>query len=236
MDNPTCSVEGCERETGVPGSALGLCGKHYQRLKKYGSTDLPERHIAICAVDGCDGKRKAGGYCGMHYARFKAHGTLDGAPPAADLPGERWLPVSGYEGHYEVSDLGRVRNLRRGTVQKTLPDLNGYLTAKLSRSQQVRSYRVHRLVARAFLGPCPEDMEVRHLDGDPSNPALVNLAYGTHSENMKDMQRHGTDRNSTKTHCPKNHEYDDVNTRWYRGSRYCRQCRREYGKPVSSDI
>lgn len=50
---------------------------------------------------------------------------------------------------------------------------------------------VHQLVALTFLGPRPKGQEVRHLDGDPLNNAVTNLAYGTRSENILDVMRIG---------------------------------------------
>jgi hypothetical protein len=47
-------------------------------------------------------------------------------------------------------------------------------------------------VLEAFIGPRPENCEVRHLDGDPSNNRLDNLAWGTKAENQADKVRHGT--------------------------------------------
>lgn len=51
---------------------------------------------------------------------------------------------------------------------------------------------VHVLVLLAFVGPCPEGMECRHLDGNPANNRLDNLCWGTGSENWNDKRRHGT--------------------------------------------
>jgi hypothetical protein len=55
-----------------------------------------------------------------------------------------------------------------------------------------KSITVHRLVATAFLGPRPAGLEVRHLNGDPTDCRLANLAYGTPAENGQDRVRHGT--------------------------------------------
>lgn len=55
----------------------------------------------------------------------------------------------------------------------------------------MNSVPVHRLVASAFLGPCPGGQEVRHLDGNPQNNAVTNLAYGTRTENILDVLRIG---------------------------------------------
>jgi hypothetical protein len=51
---------------------------------------------------------------------------------------------------------------------------------------------VHRLVLEAFVSPCPPGMECRHLDGNPSNPRLDNLKWGTRAENVADTAKHGT--------------------------------------------
>lgn len=117
---------------------------------------------------------------------------------------ERWLPVIGWEGYYEVSDLGRVKSLAR-----TIPDsLVGskrlkerilkptgalYLQVKLARFGQKHQRRVHWLVLESFVGPRPDGMEGRHLDGNPKNAALSNLEYGTPSQNQRDRIDHGTD-------------------------------------------
>ena len=108
---------------------------------------------------------------------------------------EEWRPVSGHSG-YEVSDHGRVRSYRtlqghpckKPRIMKLMV-VQGYLHIKLGRSFQST---VHRLVAAAFLGPCPEGMECRHLDGDRLNARLDNLIYGTKAENYDDRRRHGT--------------------------------------------
>jgi hypothetical protein len=68
--------------------------------------------------------------------------------------------------------------------------VNDYLWIKLGRNFQCG---LHRLVALAFLGPAPEGMEVRHLDGNKRNARLENLTYGTQAENYADRRIHGTD-------------------------------------------
>lgn len=54
-----------------------------------------------------------------------------------------------------------------------------------------KTFRVHRLVLETFVGPCPEGMECRHLDGNPSNNLLDNLAWGTREENIEDNRQNG---------------------------------------------
>jgi hypothetical protein len=154
-----------------------------------------------------------------------------------DFTHERWLAVVGWEGLYEVSDLGRVRSLpRRGTVQpnrwyggkilKPQPvNESGHLCVTLCRDGVDTKALVHRLVMAAFAGPCPEGEEVRHLDGDPSDNRLIRLAYGTRTQNNLDAVEHGTHYNARKTHCIRNHEFTPENTFiGSHGERCCRTC------------
>lgn len=149
---------------------------------------------------------------------------------------ETWRAVPGYEGTYEVSDLGRVRSLDRikrdgrrwrGRMMRLITHERGYLMVKLCRDNACRMWFVHRLALMAFVGEAPTGYEARHLDGDSSNAALVNLAWGTPSENMLDQVRHGSHWNASKTHCPSGHPYDEANT--YRNpgkqNRACLTCR-----------
>src|SRR5262245_15574121 len=108
------------------------------------------------------------------------------------MTGERWLPVPGWEALYEVSDLGQVRSMDRITVRsdgKAQP-FRGRVLRLLTRSlvykavflhdrERIEQRSVHHLVLEAFVGPRPSGMEARHLNDDPSDNRLVNLAYGT---------------------------------------------------------
>ncbi|HEY1174793.1 MAG TPA: HNH endonuclease signature motif containing protein [Phytomonospora sp.] len=135
---------------------------------------------------------------------------------------------------YVVSDDGRVaRRMADGSLRplKAFPVTSGHLSVglyPLPRNKVTR--HVHALVARAFLGPAPEGLEVRHLDGDKAHNGVENLAYGTRSENVLDRVRHGTHHEANKTHCPKGHPYSPENT-YYRPDRrpgtgrMCRVCR-----------
>jgi hypothetical protein len=85
---------------------------------------------------------------------------------------------------------------------------------------------VHVLVAAAFLGPCPDGQEVRHLDGDKLNNCLDNLIYGTRSENNLDTVRHGHHKKGLpKTHCSHGHEYTPENIYMHKkGDSFFREC------------
>lgn len=107
---------------------------------------------------------------------------------------EQWKSIEGF-GRYEISDTGRIRSFTRWpegrVLRRRIRAKDGYDEAHLRDSQGVISYlSVHRLVLETFVGPCPEGMEARHLDGDPNNNDLANLCWGTHLENMRDRARH----------------------------------------------
>ncbi|WP_158710499.1 NUMOD4 motif-containing HNH endonuclease [Streptomyces flavochromogenes] len=148
-----------------------------------------------------------------------------------------WLAVPGYENSYEVSSQGQVRSrprpTTRGGILKAKVGRVGYPRVSLCANGVQRTWLVHQVVAVAFLGPRPAGQEVRHLDGDPLNNAVSNLAYGTRSENAQDKQRHGTDHNARKTHCPQGHPYDEENTSRYSGRRACRACVRAYHRRLA---
>ena len=101
---------------------------------------------------------------------------------------EVWKAIPGHEGRYEVSDQGRVRENVRILAQATMR--SGHLTVHLRR----QTHYVHRLVLFAFVGAPPakaQRMEARHLDGNPANNNLQNLAWGTVKENRADRRRLG---------------------------------------------
>jgi len=103
---------------------------------------------------------------------------------------ELWKSVVGFEGAYEVSDLGRVRSLLRGgrVLRPGRSTSCGHLVVLLGRKN--KRY-VHALVAEAFVGPRPLGCDVLHLDGNAGNNAAVNLKYGTRSENNAHVVYHG---------------------------------------------
>lgn len=106
---------------------------------------------------------------------------------------ERWLPIAGYEGMYEVSSHGRVRSLdredsagrpRRGRVLR--PALSsGYPYVHLHKESQGSAIRIHALVANAFLGERPEGYTVNHIDGVKTNNCVENLEYMSCLDNVR---------------------------------------------------
>lgn len=139
---------------------------------------------------------------------------------------ERWLPVVGFE-RYEVSDQGRVRSLiGRTKILTGIRQHAGHLVVQPRKDKRMYHKFVHRLVLEAFVGPCPAGMECRHLNGNPSDNRLENLAWGTKRENGYDRVLHGMNLNAEKTACPVGHEYTAENTYRWGGRRYCRACQK----------
>ena len=155
---------------------------------------------------------------------------------------ERWKPVTGHEGIYEVSNHGRVRSVdrtvtrsdgqvhrRKGKLLRTPLNQRGYQVVNLCIQGKCQMRTVHSLVAETFIGTRPEGMEVCHNDGSKTNNHVDNLRYGTSSENKLDNVRHGTHTNAAKTHCPLGHELFAENippSIAKRGKRQCRACAR----------
>lgn len=92
---------------------------------------------------------------------------------------------------YSVTEDGRLLCGRSGREIKQEMDRR-YRRVCLAVDGMKSTVSVHTIVARAFHGPRPEGMVVRHLDGDSRNNRADNLAYGTHRQNEDDKRLHGT--------------------------------------------
>lgn len=104
---------------------------------------------------------------------------------------EQWKPVSGFEGYYDVSEGGRVRNVRTGHLLAPCQLHHGHQRVTLCRPGRRADLRIHRLVLEAFAGSCPEGMEGCHSDGNPEHNQISNLYWGTPKSNANDRERHG---------------------------------------------
>ena len=109
---------------------------------------------------------------------------------------EIWKDIKGYEGHYQVSNLGNVRGLDRvvknsnGTpkrlkikIIKFSKNSNGYLNFNLCKNGKTKTFTAHRLVAINFIGIRPGTYVVNHKDGDKFNNDVRNLEWVTRKQN-----------------------------------------------------
>ena len=114
-----------------------------------------------------------------------------------------WKPIKGYEGLYEVSDRGSIKALKRivnsGKCHRTWEehfikyavDANGYFRTNLAKGGVNKTFKIHRLVAEAFI-PNPLKLpEVNHIDGNKQNNSVENLEWCNHSENLKHAVKMG---------------------------------------------
>lgn len=145
---------------------------------------------------------------------------------------ERWLPVVGYEGQYDVSDHGRIRSVDRTVTQL---DRWGNQTTRRLKGRVLRTGRtkkrngspgylfvkmpgnvtllVHRAVLEAFRGPCPPRMkDGAHKDDDPTNNRLDNLEWDSRLGNQRTAVKNGRNYNANKTRCDNGHDFTPENT------------------------
>lgn len=110
---------------------------------------------------------------------------------------EQWKPVVGYDGIYEISDLGRVKRIGKCTaspkerILKTRIGPDGYCVAFLSYSCKVKAKRIHAIVLEAFIGPRPLGMQANHKNGIKTDNQPKNLEWVTLRENIAHATRNG---------------------------------------------
>ncbi|PEI42608.1 HNH endonuclease [Bacillus pseudomycoides] len=117
---------------------------------------------------------------------------------------ELWKPISGYEGIYEVSSLGRVRSLDRvivdyrgieksvgGKILKPGVTNKGYYIVSLNSVDKRHTLTVHRLVANAFIPNLDNKPQVNHINGIKTDNRICNLEWLTNEENMKHAINNG---------------------------------------------
>jgi len=159
-----------------------------------------------------------------------------------DAGEEKWLPVIGYEGYYEVSNRGRVRSLPRdinmkngvtrrlsGTVLLSAPSPRGYLAVHLNQGGRGKTTAIHSMVALAFV-PNPDAKPfVCHRNDIKTDNRAENLYWGTRVENEADKARNGRNSWSNRTECVHGHPFDEKNTALdVRGGKVRRRCRECY--------
>lgn len=149
----------------------------------------------MCKVEECNNKILAKGYCQKHYNQIWRNGKLKDKEIITDLEGEKWKEINGYEGLYQVSNLGRIKSLTKtvtcgkGTTiieEKILKFRNcdGYNRVHLMKDKKETNIYVHRLVAQAFIPNNNNYPIVNHKDEDKTNNKVENLEWCTYKYNV----------------------------------------------------
>jgi len=122
---------------------------------------------------------------------------------------EEWKDIEGYEGFYQVSNLGRVKSVERETYsghnysvrriekERILPGYkvkNGYLYQTLLKNGVMKTFKLHRLVAQAFIPNPYNKPQVNHINGDKTNNSVYNLEWVTRKENLRHAYETGLSR------------------------------------------
>lgn len=112
---------------------------------------------------------------------------------------EIWKDIEGFEGRYQISNLGRVKSLSRyvqfGKQRRFVPEYirkekskpNGYRYVQLNLNGKEKDFHVHRLVAKHFVPGYFDGAHVNHKDGNKANNTADNLEWCTRSENQRHM-------------------------------------------------
>ncbi len=116
---------------------------------------------------------------------------------------EVWKDIKGYEGLYQVSNLGRVKSLERfkdnnggkvkvsERIMRISVDTVGYNIICLTKNSKRKTHKIHRLVAEAFIPNLENKREVNHKDGNKQNNNVKNLEWATRKENMRHAYKTG---------------------------------------------
>lgn len=96
---------------------------------------------------------------------------------------EIWKDITEYEGIYQISNLGRVKNTVTKEIKKQTDNGKGYKIVNLWKQNKGKMFYIHRLVAEAFIENTLNKPEVHHIDSDRSNNTVENLAWVTTKEN-----------------------------------------------------
>lgn len=103
-----------------------------------------------------------------------------------DLQNEIWKDIEGYEGLYQVSNMGRVKSFNineNGKILKQGTTKKGYLYVILYKDKKTKPMRVHRLVAQAFIPNEDNKPQVNHINEIKTDNRVENLEWMTNEEN-----------------------------------------------------
>ena len=113
---------------------------------------------------------------------------------------EVWKDIKGYEGKYQVSNYGRIRNINSNKILKPNKHKTGYLNIDLHGKNKYMPY-IHVLVANAFIEKPNDTVEVNHIDGNKENNCVDNLEWVTKSQNIIHAYEHNLRKDNKPCRC-----------------------------------
>lgn len=172
----------------------------------------------ICVIEGCGKPVQSRGWCWRHYERWRKHGDPHGGRPKYASDSERlWA---------KTERVGECI-IWRGNMKS-----NGYGIF----AAQGKTFHAHRFAYEDKVGPIPAGLDLDHLchTHDAECPGGNECPHRrcVNPDHLEPVTRkvnlnRGINGYSRRTHCVRNHAFDEVNTRWYKGRRWCRACERE---------
>ena len=145
---------------------------------------------------------------------------------------EIWKDIIGFEGIYEISNLGRIRRIKTGRILSTRRYDGWYITVTLYKDKKRYGKLLHRLVAETFV-PNPYNLpEVNHIDEDKTNNRADNLEFCDHKYNVSYGTIKDKIRNTKLKNGHINEEYSGLDKKSYGKKDYQdhKEDRIEYGK------
>ena len=116
-----------------------------------------------------------------------------------------WKDIKGYEGLYQISNLGNVYSIKNNKLLKLHISHKGYVVVCLYKNKKQHTQQIHRLIAQAFI-PNPNNYpQINHIDGNKKNNQINNLEWCTQSYNIKEAYRLGLMPRTRKSSFTKGH-------------------------------
>lgn len=171
MTNRTCIAADCDGRA----TRKGMCGKHYDRVRRIGSMDLPVRTRARCQVDACENLVQSNGVCNLHYLRIAKYGS-----PRTDIP-VRKLPLREQREDVRARILAKSERVGDCIEWRGYAMPSGYGTI----SWRSRQWVVHRAMWTVMVGPIPtdDDWTLDHLCRNKLCVNVEHLEVVTRTEN-----------------------------------------------------